>query len=885
MDQYQAQFTSFGSGAQPTLGSAPQADLGIPALEAEYDRQTRAAEKVQDQVRRNQDQLIENAKTQSLNAKTDINNLKDIAAFSKTATEALVGYQKKINEQKEMTGLMEAFMNGIPVEEQEAFDVGEAEAAASEIESSRVAGNYLRQGGLPQVASALRGMNNHKALGYAKGLLMQAGADYPTYLAMKRKTFAMNIGGKEVTLATANAPERAVLMRALNEMYISQFQGLNPALLNKYLFDPMRKGMAADQIQWTEDWQKNQEIQATSDRRADLAKSINGATPVQSAVFQLDNLQAYYGSGAVARTKLIEDIQYLRKAGIITPQRESEIYNSEFTDKSGKTRRMVDWVEFAAANSEADEAADELRRDVIDKENLRKKEAQLTWQQMLPDIREEDLQGPQRLQFAKEFANRNKLDLQSTQYLLNWINQDSDKANELKEALYSRIDRGMSIGEQDLNGYNSLRNDTKIAAALKESGQLQAGDFKGADAELTAAVVAISKSGTAEGLTGNLEATQLLNNAKEQVRKEYQLNLANYKDPEKAMQKALDNVLNRITPYSGEADKYGNVKSMAMSPLSNQNYLKLDPKEQEFVNIGQAQREISQRATNKVDPFATVLTGSEPYLEEMDKNIKAGKRDPIPAFYEVLARGQPFSKWHIANAQRIANGQSPIPLPPEVERLRELPPSAVTLLERTPDRTQGTMRRVQYQTEMAGDKGTGDAYQNLLGLIRSGEGSYNSANRGVAADSPGGIPGLENKTLGQWKALQNSGWFALGAYQFIPETLRMAARGAGITDGTVMTKAVQDRLAIELIMGGQKRPRLTAYLSGRSDNLDGALDAIALEWASIQNARGVSAYAGVGGNAAHIGRDEARRALVRLREQVVKSPYNQNENLKPGLRK
>lgn len=162
-----------------------------------------------------------------------------------------------------------------------------------------------------------------------------------------------------------------------------------------------------------------------------------------------------------------------------------------------------------------------------------------------------------------------------------------------------------------------------------------------------------------------------------------------------------------------------------------------------------------------------------------------------------------------------------------------------------------------------------EAYGNLLALIRSGEGTYTSANRGRAGDTPGGVPGLNEMTAGKWKQLQAQGYFALGAYQFIPETFRGALNRLKLPDTTIMSNEVQDLLAIELISGGSKRPILAGYLNGSNNNLEGALRDLANEWAAVATAGGSSAYAGVAGNAASIGYDAARKALMDLRSLIT----------------
>ena len=46
-----------------------------------------------------------------------------------------------------------------------------------------------------------------------------------------------------------------------------------------------------------------------------------------------------------------------------------------------------------------------------------------------------------------------------------------------------------------------------------------------------------------------------------------------------------------------------------------------------------------------------------------------------------------------------------------------------------------------------------------------------------AGDTPGGVPGLDRMTADQWMDLQdNQGYFALGAYQFIPQTFMNAVK-------------------------------------------------------------------------------------------------------------
>ena len=258
-------------------------------------------------------------------------------------------------------------------------------------------------------------------------------------------------------------------------------------------------------------------------------------------------------------------------------------------------------------------------------------------------------------------------------------------------------------------------------------------------------------------------------------------------------------------------------------------------------------------AANFYNSYNAMSKGGQP--SEMIKNgAEMMGVDPL-TFINYLAEG--------ANVEPIK------PLNDELQKLKEsLPPITRRLCD-----TYCTNDRIVRATAVAAGSVANmpkrGAYSELLGMIRSGEGTYTSANRGTAGDSPAGIPMLDKITVGDWKKLQNSGWFALGAYQFIPETFRGAVSRLGLPDSTIMDAETQDMLAIELISGGTKRPALASYLNGQSNNLEAALTDLANEWAAVATASGSSAHAGIGGNAASIGYDAARKALIRLREQLT----------------
>jgi DNA transposition AAA+ family ATPase len=94
-------------------------------------------------------------------------------------------------------------------------------------------------------------------------------------------------------------------------------------------------------------------------------------------------------------------------------------------------------------------------------------------------------------------------------------------------------------------------------------------------------------------------------------------------------------------------------------------------------------------------------------------------------------------------------------------------------------------------------------------------------------------------------------------------------RDAGLTEQDTFSPANQRAMAIALMIG-TKQPALSAYLNGRSDNLDAAHQAIANEWASIQGPSGSGSYDGdAAGNFAHTDGEKIRQLLIQMRAEML----------------
>lgn len=181
------------------------------------------------------------------------------------------------------------------------------------------------------------------------------------------------------------------------------------------------------------------------------------------------------------------------------------------------------------------------------------------------------------------------------------------------------------------------------------------------------------------------------------------------------------------------------------------------------------------------------------------------------------------------------------------------------------------------------------AMSGLLSSISSGEGGYNSSNRGTIGNNiigsthrtvRGGkeLPDMTIAEIMQYQTITNPNdpnrLFAVGRYQIIPGTMKAAVSATGIDVNRKFDQAAQDELGIWLVTG--KRPAVGRYIRGESNDLMLAMEQLALEFASFPVPRdmtvrkrfrrtGQSAY-GSGNKASH-SIPQVREMLERAREQ------------------
>ena len=204
--------------------------------------------------------------------------------------------------------------------------------------------------------------------------------------------------------------------------------------------------------------------------------------------------------------------------------------------------------------------------------------------------------------------------------------------------------------------------------------------------------------------------------------------------------------------------------------------------------------------------------------------------------------------------------------------------------------------RVEGQETVTGRPAT--ATGDLFDIIASGEGDYNSINRGNAGDTPGGAKSVFGKdltdmTVGEVMSLQQQGKvYAVGKYQIIPSTMKDFVANSDVESTDKFDAATQEKFKDYVI--NVKRPEVGRYIRGESDDRTAAAQGLAREFASVGAARpetiegfqpaqrGDTLYGGQGDNAASIDPSEIEAALDEARAKNMSGNTEGRTTAPPG---
>ena len=163
-------------------------------------------------------------------------------------------------------------------------------------------------------------------------------------------------------------------------------------------------------------------------------------------------------------------------------------------------------------------------------------------------------------------------------------------------------------------------------------------------------------------------------------------------------------------------------------------------------------------------------------------------------------------------------------------------------------------------------------FEDLLAIIRQGESGpdgYNAINQGTAGDTPGGSEAMLGKPLTEMTVQevmdqQKGDAYAVGAYQFIPETLGRLVETYNIDTSQPFSQELQDELAVSFI---SELPAFKTFISEGGDPAP-LMKALSNVFAAVPDAEGNNPLGSVGGNKVTVDVDTFRDAVDSLAAPV-----------------
>ena len=321
-----------------SLGFKPitQPDI-VPELDRERARQLRSEQAYLQGMRRNAQVEIENAKQFGRGLSAFGKGLGQLAKYSETLHNKMVEEEDRKNRALEEEGLMLAYTDGVPLEEQQQFEEQEAQLREQGRQIDQIASDAEASGDAdPVTVNTIRGMSGHKKFGYEKGKVQLAAAQYPMFYTQMASTMSVDINGQAVTLDTAKThAERAAVEAEIRKSFLSQFRGVRPALLNKYLFKSMRTYEQTAALNWASKREKDIQAQTKLDMQDELYAGIVSGRGGEAFLEMVNDRASEFGGPGAARKAAVAIVKELVETGNLTRDEVENLLDHPFIARDG----------------------------------------------------------------------------------------------------------------------------------------------------------------------------------------------------------------------------------------------------------------------------------------------------------------------------------------------------------------------------------------------------------------------------------------------------------------------------------------------------------------------------------------------------------------------
>ena len=811
-----------------------------------------------------------------------------LADFSNTLSETLVAGAKLRNERVENFYMMQAYTDMLSPEESATFDAQEKALEDGTTVVYDEAGK-LEAGGIPTEAiEKVRNLSGWAKYGYMRGLVEQGGANYGTYFTNASDTLQVTVGDRTFTLNdAANGAERAAAKAAIAEGYLSQYKGVAPGLLNKYLFPEMKKWEQQDDLEFAERQRKAFEADKMAELKDNLYSAVRSPDPGQAVLNLIELHKGTFGTRGQAIDKTLDQLHEMAENGTMTREQWAQIQLKETTRlDSGKKEQFGVLFKDRIGRMEFEEAF--KRADSNDREYFKSDRAQKTFdlQRNLEEIakteRDEDGGVPQ------EFIDRAQAaynDINGTTTPWTWLeknfksDENVDVEAEVELAKQRMKAKGGSTPYLTELEYQSLSPAARAKLRTENGGKIPVADAASGliltedqEKKLEERIKGFTKVALkAEGVDGQHNYTELGFNHSDVLRSYFQEKYDLLLQQRGNQVEAFNEALKLTRDYALDPDNRQAIQDQIIANNASAPATVEHKRNEAIINEWKAggKQDLLLTKINHLGNSELYIAGGRSPMAELEEWRANGGKGPLPSAFIALASQQRgVSAWDVAAAQYALHnppepGEEPKQLTiPLVERnVRKLKPESRALLISHPSPARTSRAALQ--------EGGFNQFADLVGYHESSaHGGYDAMNTGGSgfgrnnraygsANSKDVFGrGVSEMTVGEVIALgRQQKIFAAGRYQFIPSTLRMVVAREGIDLNAKFDKNTQD-----FLFASQVRWRLDYH-----SKHGGMLEGFRTEWQGL-------VYA-------------SRQQIMDGLEAFQGSPFNDPAYLHPGLLK
>lgn len=784
-----------------------------------FNFEQRSRERFQEGVNQNLRQRVNDAANYQQNLDKQVTALSVLAPLSKTIGDIVVEHQKAKKQADEVAGQNTVFESGISYQDYLQLKSEEAKLDKADSAVNSVVNKLKASGTSDETIKQLRELSGYRLYGAMKQWAIQGGEDYGSFRAeIADKPF--NVNGQEITLqqAAEGSPEIYSAVNALvRAEYLKQFQGLNQAFANEYLYDGMRRQEAKEHLMFSEKRSKELELDRQNTEMNDLLTRMAKPGEKGQGFINWINI-ASGGDSKELGEKRRSAIKYLvaaAQAGKFTAGDLAELESTSFLPNGSNKPELI-------GEKFAPDLID-LRKAVRDYNAQRRSEQDQALTDEKNAFEAVINQAASQRPLSKEEVRLAISEWQSRGYGAppSWL-KSMDTIEQLNDELGNKIllnkkVNGLLTTKELYSGAYSdqLIDRYKTFAQQQEqvSKDLKTTLYNALDAELKRSISTVDPKGyqqNADFFIAQGKARQMLNDQANTL-------ISQGVAPTDAWNEASKDILKRI-----EAGQKGDGVFM-LRHTSKDGKVVFDINNPGFTlaSAGTSASDQNKRAAkivaelSKGDPgkilFHTkILTEAE--MQQLE-GFRSGTGTIPTILWSIASRTKNGSVFDIADAQMKAYGRPEIQRPVSAQLYDTVRPEFRQLLTWRPS-IDRTLRAVEGGT--GGD--AGNPYKPVLDLIASKESvstdpkynGYDALNRGgddgghTAIGSSTGTAvfrqPLTRMTVGQVIALGTEGKiFAAGRYQFIPTTLQgLVSRGAA-RPGDLFDEQTQDKIAVQLL--------------------------------------------------------------------------------------